>query len=220
MYQETMTKLIAFDMDGVILKHRNFWMELHKEFGTLEEGKILTDKYLRTDYGKLVKEVIGRLWAGKPAKTYFDLINQYTYIQGAKKTFEELKKLGHKVIIITAGPYHLALKVKEELGADYIFANNLPIKDGVIVGTEDMDYWKIQDDRKVEPFEEIRKKYNIQESDTVAVIHDKNDIALGEHVKSIGGKVIGFMFEPHPEVEEHCTQIVRSQDLADILEHI
>ena len=30
-------KLIAFDMGGVIFKHHNFWMELHRELGTLEE---------------------------------------------------------------------------------------------------------------------------------------------------------------------------------------
>jgi len=195
-------------------------MALHKAYGTLEEGQVLTDKYLRTDYGRLVKEVIGRLWAGKPAQTYFDLINQYEYVQGAKETFEDLRRRGHKTMVITSGPFHLAQKIKEELGVDYIFANNLPIENGVVVGTDDMDYWKIQDDRKVEPFEDIRTKHNISEQDTVAVIHDKNDILLGEHVKGIGGMVIGFMHEPHPKVEEHCTKIVRSKNLADILEHI
>ncbi len=29
-------KLICFDLDGVIFKDINFWMELHKKFGTLE----------------------------------------------------------------------------------------------------------------------------------------------------------------------------------------
>ena len=31
-------KLICFDMDGVIFKDINFWMELHNKFGTLDEG--------------------------------------------------------------------------------------------------------------------------------------------------------------------------------------
>lgn len=31
-------KLICFDMDGVIFKDVNFWMELHKAFDTLEKG--------------------------------------------------------------------------------------------------------------------------------------------------------------------------------------
>ena len=73
-------KLIAFDMDGVIFKHHNFWMELHRELGTLEEGTALTRQYVKTDYPRLVREVIGRLWAGKPAKPYFDLINKHQYV--------------------------------------------------------------------------------------------------------------------------------------------
>ena len=35
-----MPTLICFDMDGVIFEHRNFWLELHKVFGTLEEGRL------------------------------------------------------------------------------------------------------------------------------------------------------------------------------------
>jgi phosphoserine phosphatase len=41
-------KLVCFDMDGVIFDI-NIWMELHKVWGTLEEGKVLTKKYLKTD---------------------------------------------------------------------------------------------------------------------------------------------------------------------------
>jgi len=44
-----MFKMIIFDLDGVIFKPVNFWMELHKELGTFEEGKKLTEKYLHSD---------------------------------------------------------------------------------------------------------------------------------------------------------------------------
>ena len=53
-----MIKLIVFDMDGVIFEHYNFWLELHKSYDTHEEGLKLTNKYLKTDYQKLVGEVI------------------------------------------------------------------------------------------------------------------------------------------------------------------
>ena len=62
-------------MDGVIFEHRNFWLELHKAYGTYKEGIELTKKYLATDYQKLVDEVIGRVWKNKPAQYYFDLVN-------------------------------------------------------------------------------------------------------------------------------------------------
>ncbi|MEK6937045.1 MAG: HAD-IB family phosphatase [Nanoarchaeota archaeon] len=213
-------KLIAFDMDGVIFKHHNFWMELHRELGTLEEGTALTRQYVKTDYPRLVREVIGRLWAGKPAKPYFDLINKHQYVEGAEGAFKKIRKRESKTMIISSGPYDLALRAQRDLEIDYIFANGLPIKDGFIVGTDDMNYWKIKDDSKVEPLEEVREELGLDGGEVIAVVHDKNDIKLARHVREIGGKVIGFMFEPHEEVEKECTTIVRSNDLSGILEHI
>ena len=67
-------KLISLDMDGVVFKDTNFWLELHKVLGTLEEGTKLTKKYLKTDYEKLKNEVIGRLWKGKDATEYYKLV--------------------------------------------------------------------------------------------------------------------------------------------------
>ena len=54
-------KLICFDMDGVIFKDINFWLELHKAFGTFGLGKWLTKRYLHADYGRLVEEVVVKL---------------------------------------------------------------------------------------------------------------------------------------------------------------
>ncbi|MBI5871948.1 hypothetical protein HZB88_02585 [archaeon] len=72
-------KLICFDMDGVIFKDINFWMELHKKFGTLEQGIELTKKYLYTDYDMLVEGVVVKLWKGKDAKSYYDLVDSIEY---------------------------------------------------------------------------------------------------------------------------------------------
>ena len=59
----TMIRLICLDMDGVLAVPRNFWMELHHVYGTEAEGKELTGKYLRTDYARLIQEVVGMIRA-------------------------------------------------------------------------------------------------------------------------------------------------------------
>ena len=64
-------KLICFDMDGVLFQDINFWLELHKKFGTLEQGKVLTEKYLHSDYERLIEEVVVKLWKGRDATPYF-----------------------------------------------------------------------------------------------------------------------------------------------------
>ena len=73
-------KLIAFDMDGVIFKDINFWIELHKKFGTLDQGTELTKKYLHMDYDRLVEEVVVKLWKGKDTRPYYDLVKSIEYL--------------------------------------------------------------------------------------------------------------------------------------------
>ena len=91
-----MKKLILFDMEGVIFGPSNFWMELHKAYGTFEEGLKLTKEYVKTDYEKLVKEVIGRLWKNKPADVYFKMVNESKYVPGVVETLKVLKSKSKK----------------------------------------------------------------------------------------------------------------------------
>ncbi|MBI4148760.1 HAD-IB family phosphatase [Candidatus Woesearchaeota archaeon] len=212
--------LVVFDMDGVLFQHFNFWVELHKVFGTWEEGKKLTQQYLHTDYPKLVQEVIGRLWAGKPAEAYYDLINSQTYVAGAKEVFAELRKRNLVTAIITSGSYDLAVRAQKELGVDYIFANKLLVENGRIVGTTDMSLWPIRSDEKVLPLQQLCQQLKISSSEVIAVIHDYNDIKLARHVREGGGRVIGFMYEPHAGVEKNCSLVVREKDLRTILRHL
>ncbi len=215
-----MPELVVFDMDGVICEHFNFWLELHKVWGTLEEGKELTKKYLKTDYCKLVQEVIGRLWADKPAQPYYSLVKSVKYVVGAKDAVSKIKLSGCRTAIITSGPYDLALRVQQELGVDFIYANKLLIENDRIVGTNDMSLWTVQNDEKVVPFQELCKQLNITPEKTVAVIHDENDIKLAKYVRQHNGRVIGFMYESHAEVEKNCDVVVRERDLRAILPHI
>src|SRR3989344_2564606 len=127
-------KLICFDMDGVIFQPRNFWLELHKVFGTLEEGKKLTEKYLHTDYDKLVQEVVARLWKGKDAQAYYQLVKSIPYMEGVKELFKEIKKEDWITAVITSGSIDLARRAQHELGIDHLFANELVIKDGKVSG--------------------------------------------------------------------------------------
>ena len=113
-------KLICFDMDGVIFKDINFWMELHRKFGTLKQGVELTKRYLNTDYTRLVEEVVEKLWRGKDAKPYYKLVNSIEYLPGVKETFKYLKQKGFVTVIISASSIDVAKRVKKDFGVDYI----------------------------------------------------------------------------------------------------
>ncbi len=215
-----MKRLLITDVDGVLFHDKNVWIELHKALGTWEEGKELTAKYLKTDYARLVKEVIGRLWAGKPAKPYFDLIASRKFVDGAKEFFKAAKDKSYVTAVISSGPYDLGLRAKCELDIDEVCANRLLIENDSIVGTEDISLWPIKYDEKVPALLECCKKHGIKIADVTAVLHDDNDVALAKFIHQCKGKVIGFMYDSHVELEKHCTHIVQEKDLRVVLPFI
>jgi phosphoserine phosphatase len=88
-----MLRLVCFDMDGVIFESKNFWMDLHRAYGTYEQGLELTRKYLHSDYAKLVHEVVWQLWRGKDARIYEALVRQQRYIQELKHSLTISRKI-------------------------------------------------------------------------------------------------------------------------------
>jgi phosphoserine phosphatase len=134
-----MIRLICMDMDGVLVNAHNFWLELHKAFGTLEEGAELTKAYLTTDYAKLVEEVAGRLWRGRDAAPYYALVHAIPRMAGIAEFFRELDRFEHNGkriprAIITGGCYDMADSIAKEHGVQFIFANQLVIEGGVTTG--------------------------------------------------------------------------------------
>ncbi|MFH1209271.1 MAG: HAD hydrolase-like protein [archaeon] len=209
-----MKKLIVFDMDGIIFEHFNFWLELHKAYNTYEEGIILTKKYLKTDYQKLVDEVIGRLWKGKSSSIYFDLIKKANYVKGAKETLKELKNKGYKIGIVSSGPSDLAERAKKECKIDYYFTNKLLIKNGKITGSKDIKYWPIRHGSKKDPLKEICKLSNTKIKDSIVVIHEDSDLEMAQEA----GFVIGF--NPSKEIKTYCKVIIKGDDLREILKYV
>lgn len=210
-----MRNLIVFDMDGMIFKHINFWMELHKAYGTSDEGNELTKKYLKTDYKRLVEEVVGRLWKDKPSDVYFDLIKKIKYLPGVKETISELKKKGYKIAIISSGPSDLAERAKKELGIDYIYTNKLLIRDGKVAGSKNLEYWEVKNDNKQEILRKLCIEHNLLLKDVIVVVHGENDITMA---KSAG---FAIAFNPETrELEKYCTKIIKGKDLREILKAI
>lgn len=167
-------RLVAFDMDGVIFEHRNFWLELHKALGTYDEGLALTERYLRTDYERLVKEVPGRLWKGRDAQPYFDLVRSLQYTPGAAEALKELRRRGFKTAIISSGPEHAALRVREECGLDYHYAHDLVIgPDGRFTG----EYLHGDPDDKTAELRGFAARAGCALQELVFVGHDYNDVA-------------------------------------------
>lgn len=207
-------KLICFDIDGVIFKDVNFWMELHKAFGTFEAGKELTKKYLHTDYDTLVQKVVVELWKGKDAKPYYDLINSRKYLPGVKETFEYVKKKGLVTAIITSSSIDMARRVQKDYGVDYVSGNQLVIKEGKVSGEF---LWPIGagKEKKASILRHLCEDLNIKPEQAIYIGDSDTDI---EAFKTVG---ISIAFNSDSEeLKKYATHVVDSKDLSDVIKHL
>lgn len=207
-------KLICFDMDGVIFKDINFWLELHKKFGTFEEGKKLTEKYLHSDYTKLVEEVVNRLWKGKDAKNYFELVNSLEYITGVPEVFKFVKEKGFISAIISASSIDVARRVQKDFGVDHIFANELVVKNGRISG----DFiWPIGagKEKKALIIRDLCRDLNVKPSEVIYIGDSDTDIGAFKEV----GIAIAFNCKSN-NLKKVATYIVDSDNLEDVLKYL
>jgi len=210
-----MKKLIIFDMDGVIFDAPDFWLNLHKAYGTIKEGSELTKKYLKTDYEMLVKEVVGRLWKNKPADVYFKMIDESKYMPGAVETLKVLKSRGYKIAIISSGPWDLAERAKKDADIDYVYAHKLVIENGKVAGSTDMRNWPIRHGNKGEIMKKLCEEHNIDYKDCIVVCNGDNDIKMAR----TAGLAIAFC-PVEEEIKKYCNILIETKDLTLILKPI
>jgi len=207
-------KLICFDMDGVIFEPVNFWLELHRKFGTYEKGVELTRKHLYSDYKKLVEEVVVKLWKGKYAKPYYRLISSIKYMKGVKKVFEHVKSKGLFTAIITSGSVELARREQKDFGIDHIFANELVIKKGKVSGEF---IWPIGagKHKKAEIIRDLCRDLNIKPKECIYIGDSDTDL---EAFKEVG---LSIAFNSSSEkLKKAATHSVNSKNLADVIKYI
>lgn len=204
-------RLVCFDMDGVIFRERNFWLELHKAYGTFDEGKRLTELYLHSDYSRLVEEVVFKLWRGMPEDKYLNLVESYEYLQGVGDVFSFLKDNDCLTAIISASSVDVARRVQRDFGVDFIFANSLIFKNGKVSGDFD---WPVGagNDAKARIVHDLSETLNISLKDVVYVGDSKNDVEAFREV----GMSIAFNCSYKP-LRSIATYVVDSDNLSDIL---
>lgn len=207
-------KLICFDISGVIFKELNFWIELHKKFGTLEKGLKLTKKYLYKDYDKLVEEVVVKLWKGKDAKPYFELVQSLEYLSGVKQVFRYIKNKDFITAIISTSSIDVARRIQQDLGIDHLFANEIVIRDGKITGEF---IWPIGagKEKKAEIIKHLCSDLGIAPRDAIYIGDSETDIEAFKVV----GLSIAFNSKSE-ELKKLASHVIESDNLADILDYL
>lgn len=170
---------VVFDMDGVIFEGENFWLDLHREYGTERQALQLAERYLTADYALLARVTAKRLWRGRPAAPYFRLVAERRYQPGAADLFARLRQAGLRTVIVSSGSDLLAARAKRELGVDEVAANGLGVRDGRISGEL---FLRVSDADKTPVAERLLALVGITPDHAAAVGDSASDVGVARAV--------------------------------------
>jgi len=210
-------KLVIFDMDGTLLKGRTIFVFAHEK-GFMDEllSIINSDK---KSYEKSIE--IAKLLKGMNGKELLEIFRGIHLQDHAETVIKELKKKNIKTAIITNSYQFVADDLKERLGIDYAFANNLIIDDDIVTGelivnnknlTERFDGCNIHSICKGCILEHLCIKLGIANGEAIAVGDSAIDICMLEKAG------LGIAFKASEKVQKHAD--INTGDMRTILTYI
>jgi len=201
--------LAIFDVEGVLYDEEYLPIlaeKLNKESEIWEitkqgiQGKINWEEGLRTRVAAL---------KGLDKKTCQDVADSLPIMTGAKEACRVLKEAGWKIMAVSGGFTLMMGRLKEELGLDYVYCNELIFKDGKLDGV------KINVDSDKSTSAKIKiQEWGEQKEDIVCVVDGANDVKLFD----ICG--LGIAYRAQDIVKDLATTTLEVKDLSKILDII
>ncbi len=175
----TSRRLIVFDMDSTLID-AEIIDELAKAAGVEAKVKELTRKAMNGElsFKEALKQRV-KLLKGLPVEVLERIYREIRLTEGAKELIKSLKESGCKVALVSGGFTYFTDRLKEELGLDYAFGNELEIKDGKLTGR--INGRIIDAEEKARIIEELARKEGISRENVVAVGDGANDRIMIEN---------------------------------------
>jgi len=206
-------ELVAFDMDGTLVKERNSWGALHRHFGTIGQAAKNLREYAggKINYAEFMRRDAALWLPFRPTMQQItDVLSDYELTPYAEQVIKELKNRGVKTALITGGLNVLARSVAGRLGIEHVMANDLVCDaEGNLTGEEVLS---VDVARKDEAFCNLMRKLRIPPAKCIAVGDSKYDVTF---LRCAG---LGIAFNPDAELIKHASIVVH--DLRDILRYI
>jgi phosphoserine phosphatase len=130
-------------------------------------------------------------------------------VEGAETLIKTLKSLGYKTAILSGGFTFFANRLRDQLGFDYVYANELDILDGVVTGKVIGDV--VDGMRKAHLLQNIASKENIALEQVIAIGDGANDLPM----LSLSG--LGVAFRAKPLVKQSARQSISTLGLDSVL---
>ena len=202
-------RLVVFDMDSTLIDAEVI-DELAIEAGVGEQVAGITEAAMqgKLDFIQSFEQRLALL-KGLDASVLPKIAQRLRLNEGAEHLISTLKKLGFKTAIVSGGFSFFGEYLQQILGVDYVYANQLDVKDGVVTGCVKGDI--IDGQRKADLLIELADREGIMLEKVIAVGEGANDLPMLD----IAG--LGIAFRAKPLVEASAKQAISSLGLDGIL---
>jgi phosphoserine phosphatase len=200
--------LIIFDVEGVLL-NAEYLPVLAQVFGPDKEKEIwdITKQGIRGEinWEEGLRKRVAAL-RGVDFEMAKQIAENLEIMPGAKTLCAALKRAGWKLIAVSGGFTIITDRLKEELGLDRIYSNELIFKNGRL---QDVNL-TVTSNKAVAVMPTIRE-WKCAKDDIVVVVDGANDLKLFD----LSGYTVGFC--PVDKVKEKADAVIEVRDLSILL---
>jgi len=202
-------RLVCFDMDSTLIQAEVI-DELAKVAGVGSQVSAITESAMRgeIDFSESFRRRMALL-EGLEESVLKEIAVNLPITDGAERLIRTLRHFGYKVAILSGGFTYFADYLKEKIGIDYVYANQLDFKNGRLTGKVKGDI--IDGNMKAKLLVELAEKEGISPEQVIAVGDGANDLPM----LSIAG--LGIAFHAKPIVKEQAKHSIATLGLDSIL---
>ena len=202
-------RLVAFDMDSTLITEE-VMDELAKRHGVGDAVVEITSQAMagQIDFRESFRRRAALL-KGMPEQVLNDVSGDVRLNTGADRLLRALKHFGYTTAVLSGGFQYVGEVLQQDLGIDYVFANELVITDGVMTGEVAGEI--VDAERKATLLAEIAQKEGISLQQTIAIGDGANDLPM---LTKAG---LGVAFHAKPLVRETARHAISNFGLDAVL---